>query len=178
MKYVNVARFTNLNSVATYRILTSPKWVWVFPKGISKEFYSYKSEMKISKYTKVFSWEGGGEVCRYSMKFGWAKKNFGGSWAVFRRRGHFMLKMNKTFFITNLVLNIFMLNNFFGKSVFSEKTAKNCSEGTQLEEPKRTNFWPTLLDQEVGWRSVGAYYNPGFSNNGKRNSKSLKIGKD
>ncbi len=41
-------------------------------------------------------------------------------------------KFNITFFITNLMLNIFMLNNFFGKSVFSGETAKNSSGGANV----------------------------------------------
>ncbi len=54
-------------------------------------------------------------------------------------------KINVTFFITNLMLNIFMLNNCFRKSVFSEETAKNCFGGTRLWEPKWTNFWSCVF---------------------------------
>ncbi len=42
------------------------------------------------------------------------------------------------------MLNIFMLNNFSGKLVFSDKTAKNYSG-----EPKWTNFFLTLYIQSV-----------------------------
>ncbi len=56
------------------------------------------------------------------------EKNFGES-PFFRRKDHFVLKMNITFFIKNQILNIFMRRNYFGKIVFSEETAKNCSEG-------------------------------------------------
>ncbi len=62
----------------------------------------------------------------------------------FWRRGHLTPKINIPFFITNLMLNIFAVNNFFRKSVFSEETAKNCSEGTQLWELLWTNFWLAL----------------------------------
>ncbi len=74
-----------------------------------------------------------------------AQNNFwgGGTWAFFGR-GHFTSKNNITFLITNLTLDIFMLNNFFVKSVFPEETAKNHSVGTYLGEPKCNNFWPTL----------------------------------
>ncbi len=44
------------------------------------------------------------------------RKHFRGTWPFFRRRGHLTLKMNITCFIENWLLNIFMLNNFFGKS--------------------------------------------------------------
>ncbi len=57
----------------------------------------------------------------------------------FRRHKHFVEKValtpkiNTTFFIANLMLNIFTLNNFFRKSVFSEGTA-------------RWNFWLAECD--------------------------------
>ncbi len=38
--------------------------------------------------------------------------------------------------VTNLMLNTFMLNNFFEKLVFSEKTEKTVSGGTDFEELK------------------------------------------
>ncbi len=47
---------------------------------------------------------------------------------TFFRRGHFMPKINITFFIANWMINIFMFNNFYEKSVFSEETAKYYSE--------------------------------------------------
>ncbi len=37
-----------------------------------------------------------------------------------------------------------MLNNFFGKSIFSEEIAKNCSGGAYFEELMCNNFWRTL----------------------------------
>ncbi len=44
--------------------------------------------------------------------------------------GHLTPKMNTAFLIKNLMLKIFLLNNFFKKrAVFSEKTAKNCFGG-------------------------------------------------
>ncbi len=42
---------------------------------------------------------------------------FGAHEHFFRRRGRLMPKLNITFFITNLMLNIFMLNNFYGATV-------------------------------------------------------------
>ncbi len=42
----------------------------------------------------------------------------------FLRKGHLMSKINIIFFIKNLILNIFILNNFFEKSIFSEETKK------------------------------------------------------
>ncbi len=45
-------------------------------------------------------------------------------------RGHLTPKMNIDFFIKNLMLNIFLFNNFFEKkATFSEKPAKNCFGG-------------------------------------------------
>ncbi len=44
----------------------------------------------------------------------------------------------------NLMLNIFMLNSFFGKSVFSEETAKSCSWGAHFGKSMCNNFWSTL----------------------------------
>ncbi len=55
----------------------------------------------------------------------------GGHKHIILRRGHRTPKFNVTFFNTNLMLNIFMLNNFFGKSVFFGEIAKNCSGGAQ-----------------------------------------------
>ncbi len=46
-----------------------------------------------------------------------------------------MPKINITFYITNLMLNIFKFNNFFGKTVFSEETRKNCSGELNLGSP-------------------------------------------
>ncbi len=55
-------------------------------------------------------------------------------------------KINIAFFTANSTLNIFVLNFFFffffGKSVFSEETAKNCSKETHLGEPECNKFWP------------------------------------
>ncbi len=59
----------------------------------------------------------------------------------FRRRGDLTPKFNITFFITNLMLNIFKLKNFFGKSLFFGETAKNYSGGRG--GPTCNNFWPT-----------------------------------
>ncbi len=42
------------------------------------------------------------------------KKKFRGTRLFFRGWGHLTPKINITFFITNKVLSIFMLNNFFG----------------------------------------------------------------
>ncbi len=45
-------------------------------------------------------------------------------------RGHVIPKMNIAFFIRNLLLNIFLLDNFFEKkTIFSKKTAKKCFDG-------------------------------------------------
>ncbi len=44
-------------------------------------------------------------------------------------RGHLTPKRNIVFFIRNLMLNIFLFDKFWKKSIFSEKTAKNCFEG-------------------------------------------------
>ncbi len=60
------------------------------------------------------------------------QKKFGQYEHFFRRRGQITSKFNITFFfVTNLMLNIFMVNNFFGKSVFSGETPKNGSMGEQ-----------------------------------------------
>ncbi len=58
-------------------------------------------------------------------------QNFGPHGHFFKRSGHLTPNFNITFFIINLMLNIFMFNNFFGKSVFSGVTAKNSSRGAQ-----------------------------------------------
>ncbi len=68
-------------------------------------------------------------------------RHFEGTWAIFRR-SRFKPKMNITFSITNLMLNIFILNNFFVKSVFSEEDTKK----TVLGEPKCNNSSPTLYN--------------------------------
>ncbi len=68
----------------------------------------------------------------------------GGGWAFFRR-GHLTSKINITFFIANLMLNIFMSNNFFGKSVFSEKTAENCSGEPNWGRPSEIAFGPPYI---------------------------------
>ncbi len=47
-----------------------------------------------------------------------------------------VLTQTAKFFVTNLMLNIFMLNNFFGKLLFSEETAKNRSVDAYLGEPE------------------------------------------
>ncbi len=70
--------------------------------------------------------QGGTKVSTYGLK-----KMFGNMSIFFRRMGHLTLKFNITFIIPNLMLNIFMLNNFFGTSVFFGETAKNCSWGVQ-----------------------------------------------
>ncbi len=41
-----------------------------------------------------------------------------------------------------------MLNNFFGKSVFSEETPKNCSWGAHFGEPMCNNFCPNLYNKK------------------------------
>ncbi len=50
-------------------------------------------------------------------------------------------KNNITFLITNLMQNIFRLNNFSEKSVFSEEIAKNCSGGS----PSELMFGPSRI---------------------------------
>ncbi len=50
-----------------------------------------------------------------------------------------------TFFIINLMLNIFMLNNFFLKSVFFEETEKIYSGGTQLK-------YEGMMTMRFNWR--------------------------
>ncbi len=76
------------------------------------------------------------------------QKNFWGAWAFFRRRGHLIPKINVIFFVTNLMLNIFMLNNFFGKLLFSEETAKNRFLGEPiLRNPSSLTFGPLIF----GW---------------------------
>ncbi len=67
------------------------------------------------------------------------QKNFGWNMNIFLGKGG--PKINVVFLITNLMLNMFKLNNFFEKSVFSEKIAKNCSEGSLSE----LNFYPAYL---------------------------------
>ncbi len=58
---------------------------------------------------------------------------FGKHEHFFRRRGHLTPKFNITFFITNLMLNIFMLNNFFLENqYFLGKIAKNFPVGAQV----------------------------------------------
>ncbi len=75
---------------------------------------------------------------------GLAKVSIDGRHGIFiRRRGHLTPKFNITFFIPNLVLNMFMLNNFFRKSVFFGETAKNCCGGADWGSPMCYNFWPT-----------------------------------
>ncbi len=78
-----------------------------------------------------------------------------------------MPTFNITFFITNLMLNIFMLNNFFGKSVFSRETAKNCSGGAQCVitfthqctlKPKKKNSWNPLETSYSSFGSLGWLY--------------------
>ncbi len=54
--------------------------------------------------------------------------------------GHLTPKINITFFITNLRLNIFTVNNFFGKPTNSKETAKNCSGGAHFWSPVCNNF--------------------------------------
>ncbi len=76
-------------------------------------------------------------------------KHFGETRTFFRRKSRLTPKINITFFVTNLMLNIFMLNNFFGKSVFSEETAINCSEGAQFGEPMCNKFWLTLYNRRL-----------------------------
>ncbi len=68
------------------------------------------------------------------------QKKFWGTRAFFRRMGHLTSKINKIFFITNSRLNIFVLNDFFGKSVFSEETAKNCCGEPGGSVPTRTDL--------------------------------------
>ncbi len=51
--------------------------------------------------------------------------------AFFRRKGHLTPKINITFFITNLMINMFVLNKFFEKLVFSGESAQKCYGGAQ-----------------------------------------------
>ncbi len=74
---------------------------------------------------KNFLYTVGQKLVHISQKNIWGHKHF------FKRRGHLTAIFNVAFCITNLMLNIFMLNNFFGKSVFFGGTAKNCSGGAQ-----------------------------------------------
>ncbi len=76
-------------------------------------------------------------VCRVGQKLiHIGQKNCGGTGAFFRRRDHLMRKISIIFYITNSMLNIFITNNFFVKSIFSEETAKNCSSGNPFRGPK------------------------------------------
>ncbi len=43
------------------------------------------------------------------------------------------------------MLNIFMLTNFFKKSVFSEETAKNCSRGAHFGDLCVITFGPPYI---------------------------------
>ncbi len=56
--------------------------------------------------------------------------------SIFRRRSNLSPKINITFFMTNLMLDIFLLNNFCVKSVFSEETEKTVLGESILGSPK------------------------------------------
>ncbi len=60
---------------------------------------------------------GGLKVSSHDLKIFWGDMSF------IRKRGYLTPKINITFFIINLILNIFIVNNFFGESVFSEEKA-------------------------------------------------------
>ncbi len=70
-------------------------------------------------------------------------KKFWGIRALFRRRGYLRPKINIPYrFYHKFDAKYFHVKNFFGKSVFSGETTKNCSGGTHWGVS--TNFWPTL----------------------------------
>ncbi len=90
------------------------------------------------------------------------QNNFGAHEHFFRR-GHLTPKFTLTFFVTNLMLNIFMLNNFFGKSVFSKEIAKNCCRGAQCV----ITFGPPVclktLKKIISWNSPETSYSSSMS---------------
>ncbi len=60
----------------------------------------------------------------------------------FRRRNHLTPMINIIFFITYLMLNIFMLNDFFGKSVFLRKLQKTVLGEPECNKPLAHYFNP------------------------------------
>ncbi len=76
-----------------------------------------------------------GKNCEKPLNYFWEDMT------ALRGRDYLVIKINITFFVGNKVLNIFHLNIFSKKSIFSKITVKN-------------NFWGMTIFQKTGDRTT------------------------